>query len=102
MKEIKPDQIKQEQQIVTPAEEKKVRFIGTRRLKPGHTVYQWDDGVVTEAPLEEVDIAVESLTGSYVKRNKLILRKECYYITALNLRNAIKKFKKSGLHVEAN
>lgn len=66
------------------------KFKGSFKIYPGHIVFELDlsNGLMTKAVM---DVAINSITGA--KRMKLVQKKNCIYVTALNQKNAIKKFK---------
>ena len=86
------------------------KYIGKLMPSPGHTCYQLNlrTRTITSAVFEEVNVsyplnavAAKHMNSAHIKKaNKLGLRKrviiqpDCIYCTALNSRNAIKRFLK--------
>lgn len=95
MKEL--ERHKPDQKIIVPAEEKTERFLGRYLLKPGQKVWRWKDGEVDVAPTDP--IVIPDKDGGHTKKHKLRMESDCYYFPALNKKNAIKKFRRSGLTV---
>jgi hypothetical protein len=80
------DTIKSE--VVIPAKTEH-KFIGTLTPHPGHTCYQFN--LITK----KITLAVfETTTSNLSGKNgrKLIVQPDCIYCTALNPKNAIKRF----------
>lgn len=86
---IQPD--KTEIEAVKPIK-KELKLLGTIRPHKGHTMYQLNlaAGEISEAVFEEI---TASFKGGPVKR-KLIVKQGFIYQSALNKKNAEKKFKK--------
>ena len=79
-------------------EEKQEKYLGSMKPHKGHKTFKYDTktGELTEAKFEE-DIA------SFVKKDKkdlsprrrrIIAEKECIYVSALNIKNAVKRLAK--------
>ncbi len=92
-------------EIVTQAEVKtQVAKVGTIRPHKGHTLFQIDleSGEVTEAEFDRLDVDFEELKKEEASRLKpgvkkrVVVKKGCVYISALNKTNAIKKFAKQA------
>ena len=84
-------------------QEKKIQFIGSIQPHQGHTCYELntETGIIEEAKFERV--AAVFTDPKYSKdgeksvepnRLKLMIRDNCLYTTALNKKNALKKFRK--------
>jgi hypothetical protein len=58
----------------------------------GHTMFEWNTITNTVQEAKYADVAFDVERGAYVK--KLIMNKGCEYREFLNLKNALKKFKK--------
>lgn len=92
--EIKKDKI----EIVSQSEKKyQLEKLGTLTPHKGHTLFQinLETGEVTVAEFERVDVELSRLgaAANYKKvARKVIQKKDCIYISALNQKNAIAKF----------
>jgi len=72
-----------------------IEYIGTLKPQKGHTLFEMN--VVTQeiviAKFEDIVIDFNSaLKGNYSKKQKVIINPNCIYVTALNKKNAAKKF----------
>lgn len=83
-----------EVKAVVPAKTKH-KLIGSIKPYPGHTCYQFnlETRKVTSAVFESVDMSypIQDNRKPHV-RKKLIIQPNCIYCTALNTKNAIKRF----------
>lgn len=79
---------------------KGAKRIGTlKRIQRGHKIFIWDEGTVNEVRSEdysepEIQILSNKKTRRFVK---IQTKSNCYYTSALNLKNAIKKFRRLNL-----
>lgn len=92
MKEIKSLGFDADISIEKKVEVEKLQKVGQLKPHKGHTVYQYNTqtGAITQAVFEDLIIGVMG-----AKQNKRILvQKECIYVSALNLKNAAKKVAK--------
>lgn len=93
MKEILPDhqflkdEEVNEQQI--PQQKAKVH---SRTKIPGHTVFELDIIEQRITVIKPISTAVVGLDGKTEFKNRVQMRKNCYYCQALNLKNAERKF----------
>ena len=73
--------------------EKQEMFLGSLRPHSGHSCYEYDTetNTVQLAKFEQAEFNM--ITGEPLKR-KIITKESAMYITALNKKNAIKKFSK--------
>jgi hypothetical protein len=92
-------------EIVGQAEKKhQVSKIGTIRPHKGHTLFQinLESGEVTEAEFDRQDVDFKELKKEESSRlkpgviKKVVVKKGCIYVSALNKTNAIKKFAKQA------
>ena len=86
--------------IHSVAEKRKgLSFLGTLRIHKGHNMYELDinNRWIQEAAFEpEIEIS----KGRFVKK-RLVIRPGCLYVSALNIVNAERKFKKKfAKHVQ--
>lgn len=80
------------------AEERQVKrevHFASMAIRPGHTLFEFDltNGMVTPAKIESVNASLNK-DGTHTVRKKVIRREQALYVSALNLANAHKKFKK--------
>ena len=90
----------QDTEIVSEKQqEKKNQLLGNIRPHRGHTLYKVNVKTleVTEAVFEKQDIEWAIATSSKKQAKKILIEKGCIYISALNEKNAVKKFPKFGL-----
>jgi hypothetical protein len=79
---------------IVKEQEKEYKFIGSLILKPGHSIFKYNE-LTWEITLPEINrqIAVK-LDGKPIKKQKILFEPNCIYIAALNKRNAERKIKK--------
>lgn len=91
-----------EKKVIEKPVKKQLRLLA--RVKPhrGHTLFKLKDRKVTIVAEDEImETLVEFNEYSMLDRKKKIRVEEgAMYTTALNLKNAIKKFKKNNLQVD--
>jgi hypothetical protein len=91
MKELEQiDKISEE--IVKPIK-KELKLIGTLRPQKGHKCFEINTitNEISEATFFEDYVSMFS--SSYERKKKLKVKEDCVYITALNQKNALKKYK---------
>lgn len=71
---------------------KQLNFIGRMRPYRGHKLWKMIDGNITEVQDDEYESYFDIARNSRVK--KIIVQPGAYYASALNLKNAKKKFRK--------
>ncbi|GAB3024272.1 hypothetical protein GCM10027051_31090 [Niabella terrae] len=92
MQELKEKlQDKPEMAKVAPVKKEK-NHLGSLRFRKGQKVYAFDisTGMVEEAEYEST--ACFTVAGHAVER-KIITKSTCIYTTALNMKNAVRKFR---------
>ena len=91
MKEIEQEQTKQAKEIVVPIPDKQ-RFLGQLIKINGLKVWEYNikEDTMREAQFEDVTVNV---TDKGVRR-KLVIKSDCIYTQALNVKNAERKFSK--------
>lgn len=69
---------------------KQYKLLGSIRSKPGHNIYELDirEIVITKI-IPESNIDIKGF-----KHKKVNTKENCYYCTALNKKNAVKRFRK--------
>lgn len=92
MKEI--EQLPQDKvQIVNQKEiEKKLIYIGSTRIRKGHTLFEINHKEMTIEKAEYISEGVIGADKKAHKKKKVNVKPNCIYIGALNKDNAVKKF----------
>ena len=95
------EEIKIATEVFDQAEVKKtLQLLGRRPIKKGHRIFEiavTPEGVTIETEKEVIMAPSTIIKGKIVgfKKQKVIVKKDCYYISALNKKNALDKlFKK--------
>lgn len=94
------NQIKQKAEVVETVNDEKpaeLKYVGTLKPKRGHRVYEINISTleINEATYDEkTDFVLGNGKMKNSKRKKLIMNKDCVYVSALNAKNAIKKINK--------
>ena len=73
---------------------KELKYIGSILHQSGHTLFEinLNTGIIKEAVItREVSVGID---GKPIFKRKVNINKECYYLEALNVKNAKKKFLK--------
>lgn len=102
MKSILPDtpqaqggEVRQEQ---VAKKQKEYHLIGKQRKVAGHTLFEFDR---QKKDIRRADIAhtayIDACTGKPVYKNRADIKQGCFYIQALNAKNAAKKLHKLGM-----
>lgn len=73
---------------------KQTNFLGTVKIKPGHKFWKYDGVKITEVTDEDYEDVVTDLSGN--PKQKLIVEDGCIYTSALNKKNAVKRWYKEG------
>lgn len=68
----------------------KVTFIGSRLIPNGHKVFEFN---ILEKKIQPC--GYETIDG----RKRVMMNKQCMYVSALNEKNAIKKLKAKGINI---
>lgn len=96
---IEPKSKDEVKQVAQVEQEKQLRHIGQIRPHKGHKLFEVDQrtGVVREAEYEKTDINYSQDINKAKRSKKVIVREGCFYLTALNLKNACRKYLKMVL-----
>lgn len=88
--------------VKQPEVKLKQNRIGTLRPHKGHKVFEFDidSCKVTEASISHSEIVVNKNYNASSKKKSIDVKQNCFYLTALNKKNAIKKLRKIGYYVE--
>lgn len=80
-------------EIVKPIDTSLV-FLGSVMLKNNHTCFEINLKTLDVVPAEYTSIVNydQSKIGNFRKSKKVVIKDDCYYINALNKKNALKKF----------
>jgi len=85
---------KQKDQIVNVSQKEieSQRKIGSIPFHKGHTIYEFDTdtGKLTKATFESSTIKFHADPSKRKMVHKLVMKKGCYYVSALNERNAFR------------
>lgn len=90
MKETQPhlqDQVK----IEVPAQhQKKLQLLSRKHFKKGHTLFEFNfkENTIKKLVFEEDKLV--SFDGKKQKHKKVVIKENCVYIPALNVKNAIR------------
>lgn len=82
--------------------EKREKLMGRFKRHPGHTVFEFNYGKMElkKAKFEEQIASYErqvNTNGMVTVHRKIIINEDCYYFSALNYDNAVKKLVKRGI-----
>jgi hypothetical protein len=102
MKSILPDipqtqgnEVRQEQ---VAKKQKEYHLIGSQRKVPGHTLFELNRETNEIRPADVAHtVYIDAGTGKPVYKNSTNIKQGCFYIQALNIKNAEKKLRKLGL-----
>lgn len=74
------------------------RLIGKQRKVAGHTLFEFDRQTKEIRPADVAHTAyIDAGTGRPVYKNRAEIKQGCFYIQALNAKNAAKKLHKLGM-----
>ncbi len=80
----------------TQQEKKERNFLGQLKPQPGHSVFEFNIDTAQINKIEFHENTIE-LDNTMKKKNKsLNVKANCFYLTALNVKNAKKKLRKIG------
>jgi hypothetical protein len=97
IQEVRGDEVRIEK--IVPHEAK---YIGTKHMHRGHSYYKYLQGVVsvcTEEDFEYSHVRMIENTELYNVVKRINVQPGAFYRSALNMKNAVKQFKKMGLPV---
>lgn len=84
--------------IYQTKQEKKEVFQGSLKLFSGHTLFEYniDTNVLSKAKYEYQNVNFkDAQKGIISTKRKIVMNKNCVYIPALNVKNAIKRYAKN-------
>lgn len=80
--------------------QKEYKLVGSQRKVAGHTLFEFNKITKEIKPADiRRECIINSITCNPVYKNKIDVRENCFYIQALNVKNAIKKLKKLGFKI---
>lgn len=102
MKSILPDtpqaqgnEVRQEQ---VAKKQKEYHLVGKQRKVAGHTLFEFNRETKEIRPADVAHTAyIDAGTGKPVYKNRADIKQGCFYIQALNAKNAAKKLRKLGM-----
>jgi len=102
LKEISKDKIVLEKQA---EQQKETKLIGKIQPKKGRTLFEvnLDNWEINKAVFESQTISFEQAKSKFLTPTKKVLvNKNCIYISALNVKNLIKKLKNENYPYKSN
>ena len=91
---LKEDSVRQEQ---VAKKQKEYKLIGKQRKVPGHTLFEFNKKTHEIRPAQVTRDAALTTTGKPVFHTRTDIHEDCFYLQALNIKNAEKKLKKLGM-----
>lgn len=88
LQEIKKDKI---EVVATKPVRSELKYLGSFRPKPGQTCYEFNLSTRRINPAEFDEINTDLKGGI---RKKIIIKKNCLYACALNIKSSVKHFQK--------
>lgn len=73
------------------------RFVGKQRKVAGHTLFEFDKQTKEIRPAEIKRTATIKTDGTPEYKTRADIKQGCFYIQALNAKNAAKKLRKLGM-----
>lgn len=92
---MKVDPIEKDKVVIEDQQQvkKQVKFLGSERLKPGHTLYEVNTRTmeVKPAEYEKLDAVLTDLKAGTRISRRIMVKEDCVYISALNEKNIYRK-----------
>lgn len=93
-------ELKTQVEVVEIAKEEKeprIKFAGTIRPQKNHILFEinLENETIERAEFEEIEFLSLEKGKNITKKKKVIMKKGCLYISALNEKNAIKKLNRA-------
>lgn len=73
------------------------RLVGKQRVVKGHTLFEFDRQTKEIRPAQIKRTAIIKTDGKPVYNTRADIKQGCFYIQALNAKNAAKKLRKLGM-----
>lgn len=93
-KQSQGDEVRQEQ---VAKQQKEYHLIGKQRKIAGHTLFEFDKRTKEIRPAAIAREAVMLMNGGVQYKTRTDIHNDCFYLQALNIKNAEKKLRKLGL-----
>lgn len=77
--------------------QKEYHLIGRQRKVSGHTLFEFNRKTKEIRPADISRTVIVGMDGNPIYKTKTDVHKDCFYIQALNVKNAKKKLVKLGL-----
>jgi hypothetical protein len=91
----KGDEVRQEQVV---KKQKEYKMVGKMRKTPGHTLFEFNKKTKEIKPAAiNRECRVDFGTGKPIYKTKTDIHEDCFYVQALNIKNAEKKLRKLGI-----
>lgn len=88
------EQVRQER---IAKQQKEYHLVGKQRRCPGHTLFEFDRQTKEIRPAVIVRKAVMIMNGDVKYETRVEVKTNCFYIPALNVKDAAKKLRKVGI-----
>ena len=75
-------------------EQKGQKYLASIRLRKGHKLWQFKDGVVSQVKLTKTESIKDAVFNTGITKHQVQVEKGVYYTEALNLKNAKRRFVK--------
>jgi hypothetical protein len=95
MKEINEQLKLQPDTELVAEQEKHYKYIGSIGIKPGHQLFSVHMDTVEVKLVEIKRVKDVGLKGNIINRTQTLLDPKLFYCSALNKKNALKKFRKT-------
>ena len=80
--------------------QKEYKLIGSQRKVAGHTLFEFNKSTKEIKPADvKRECIISFETNKPIYKTKTDMHENCFYIQALNIKNAIKKLKKLGFNI---
>lgn len=89
------DSARQEQ---VAKQQREYKLIGSQRKIPGHMLFEFNRKTKGIKPADiHRECILDIITGKPIYKTRIDVRKGCFYLQALNIKNAEKKLRKLGM-----
>ena len=79
-------------------QQREYKLIGTQRKVAGHTLFEFNRKTKEIKPADiQRECILDATTGEPIYKTKTDVHEGCFYIQALNIKNAEKKLRKMGM-----
>ncbi len=78
--------------------QREYKLIGTQRKVAGHTLFEFNKKTKEIKPADiKRECILDATTGKPIYKTKTDIHEDCFYLQALNVKNAEKKLRKLGM-----